>query len=94
MLPLNGSRGAARDTSRNVADATGRRAIEADHSVVLSGPRCSVSKVKSASPLGIAHSSRPPATEAGESTQMSVMLTRRPLLPAGAATGRATSSSE
>ena len=76
--PLNGSRGAARETSRNRAVAIGVRPSRAVHSVVVSGPECDDSRVKSQSPLGIAHSSRPPATDSGESTQMSVMVTRRP----------------
>ena len=72
--------------------AIGRRSSEADHSVRVSGPVWLLSSVKSHRPFGIAHSSRPPATEAGESTQMSVMLARRPC--SSVFTGRATSSSE
>ena len=64
----------------------------ADHSVVVTGPRYDDSSVKSQSPFGIAHSSRPPATDAGESTQMSVIVTRRPC--SSDLIGRATSSSE
>ena len=89
--PLNGSRGAARETSLNVAAAIGVRPSRALHSVVVNGPRCSDSRVKSHRPLGIAQSSRPPATDAGESTQMSVIVTRRP--SSSVLTGRATSSS-
>ena len=71
----------------NRAEAIGLRSRVADHSVRVSGPVRTDSRSKSHSPLGMAHSSRPPATEAGESTQMSVMLACR-------STGRATSSSE
>ena len=74
--PRNGRRTPARDTSVNRAGAIGRRSADAAHSVRDSGPVWLVSRVKSHRPLGIAHSSRPPAIEAGESTQMSVISTR------------------
>jgi hypothetical protein len=76
--PLNGSRGAAREMSRKRAVAIGVRPSVAVHSVLVRGPVCEVSNLKSHSPFGIAHSSRPPATDSGESTQMSVIVTRRP----------------
>lgn len=93
VLPLNGTRSIARETSVKDAEAIGRRPKDADQSVVVSGPRRCESRSKSHRPFGIAHSSRPPATDAGESTQMSVIDTRRPR-PSGTGTGRATSSSE
>ena len=89
--PLKGRRTAARETSRKRAEQIGVRPSVADHSVVVSGPVRDDSRVKSQRSLGMAHSSRPPATEAGESTQMSVIVTRRPSL--SVETGRATRSS-
>ena len=90
--PLAGSRGASADRSLKRALATGTPLVLIDHDARESGPRCEVDDSKSPSPLGIAQRPRPPATEAGESTQMSVMLTRRS--PAGVRSTRATSSSE
>ena len=78
IVPLKGSRGAARDTSRNPAVAIGVRPVVAVHSVVVSGPVWDVSRVKSHSSFGIAQSSRPPAFDSGESTQMSGVVTARP----------------
>ena len=89
--PLNGVRGAFLEMSVNRAERD-RYAVQAWCSTTV---RCTRSPVpwrrKSHRSFGIAHSSRPPSRESAESTQMSVMFTRRP--PA-AFTGRATSSSE
>ena len=73
-----------------MARAIGWPVIEADQEARDSGPRRSVSEVNSHRPLGIAQSSRPPSTDSGESTQMSVISTARP----GPVAGRATSTSE
>src|SRR5680860_76379 len=85
--PLNGVRGVTLETSLNRADAIGTPSR-----VVLHEVRCSLPvdvRRKSHRSLGIAQRSRPPSRESAESTQMSVMLTRRP-----PDTDRATSSSE
>ena len=90
MPPLNGSRGAAVETSANVAVAIGRRSALAVHVVRDSGPVRRCSRVKSHSPFGIAQSARPPSREGAESTQMSVTSTPRPR----PGSSRRTSSSE
>ena len=88
--PLNGVRGAFRETSVNRAEAIGTPSRLVLHAVRWTRSPVVVRR-KSHNPFGIAQSARPPSRESAESTQMSVMLTRRP--PA-AFTGRATSSSE
>ena len=78
----NGTRGPALRGVVNRAAASGDAPVWTDHEVAAGERSCS----SSASSLGIAHRSRPPAREAGESTQMSVTWARP-------ATARATSSS-
>jgi hypothetical protein len=90
VAPLKRTRGTACEASVKRARTTGRPSTSTDHDVRSRTVPRSLVRRKSASSFGIAHSPRPPATEAGESTQMSVIDTAL----TGAFTTRATSSSE